>query len=209
MRRAVFIDALGTMLWLQPPWENVPAPIADEVGAERLRDAFIAEITYYREHIDEGRDASSLAELRSRCAEVLSREAGRRFTVEEMMAAIRFSPFPETAGALTELRELGLKLVCVSNWDCSLPDVLDGLGLAALLDGVVTSASSGTSKPDPGIFEPALRIAACEPGDAVHVGDTEDDLRAADAAGIPRLLIDRSGGGDIASLSEIRQHLGG
>jgi FMN phosphatase YigB (HAD superfamily) len=43
----------------------------------------------------------------------------------------------------------------------------------------------------------------------VHVGDTPaEDLDGARAAGIPALLLDRDGGGDIASLAELELHLG-
>jgi putative hydrolase of the HAD superfamily len=94
--------------------------------------------------------------------------------------------------------------VCVSNWDCSLPDVLDRCELGELVDGVVTSAGVGARKPDPAIFAPALALAECAPAEALHVGDTAaEDVEAARAAGIPALLIDREGGGDIASLAEI------
>jgi putative hydrolase of the HAD superfamily len=86
--------------------------------------------------------------------------------------------------------------------------VLERTGLGGLLDGVVTSASAGARKPDPAIFAPALELAGCDPEEALHVGDTpEEDVDAARAAGIRVLLVDRDGGGDIASLAEIEEHL--
>jgi putative hydrolase of the HAD superfamily len=126
-----------------------------------------------------------------------------------MMASIRFHSFPDAAPALRTLRDRGLKLVCVSNWDCSLAEVLAACGLGSALDGVVTSAAAGASKPDPAIFVKALRLAGCEPAEALHVGDTPtEDIDGAHAAGIPALLIDRSGGGDITSLSELEDLVG-
>jgi putative hydrolase of the HAD superfamily len=163
---------------------------------------------YYREHSHEGRDAASLAELRRRCAGVLSRELGREVSVETMMAAIRFRAYDDAAPALAELRDLGLRLVCVSNWDVSLPEVLARCGLEGALDGVVTSAEVGSRKPDPAVFTPALQLAGCSAADAVYVGDTPaEDVEGARAAGIRALLIDRSGGADIDSLACIRHHL--
>jgi putative hydrolase of the HAD superfamily len=86
--------------------------------------------------------------------------------------------------------------------------VLDRCGLAELLDGAISSAEAGHRKPDPGIFGPALELAGTSADRAIHVGDTaEEDLAAAEAAGIRALLIDRRGGGDIASLLEIVEHL--
>jgi putative hydrolase of the HAD superfamily len=103
-----------------------------------------------------------------------------------------------------------MRLVCVSNWDVSLPDVLKECGLADALDGVVTSADSGFRKPDPAIFGVALELAGCGADEAVHVGDTvAEDVAGAGAAGIRALHLDRSGGGDISSLSEIAAAVSG
>ena len=205
--RAVLLDALGTMVELEPPWKHL-APALGIEPDEGLVAAVRAEMAYYREHAHEGRDERSLAELRSRCATVLSDELGTEVAVETMMSAIRFRAYPDAAPALSELRRRGLRLVCVSNWDVSLPSVLAGVGLAEALVAVVTSAEAGARKPDPAIFELALERAGCEPAQALHVGDTPaDDAAGAAAAGIPHLLIDRDGGGEIASLAEIVFHL--
>ena len=124
------------------------------------------------------------------------------------MAAIRFRAYDDAAPALAQLRELGLRLVCVSNWDVSLPEVLARCGLGGALDGVVTSAQVGSRKPDPAIFRPALRLARCSATEAVYVGDTPaEDVEGARAAGIRALLIDSDGGADIDSLVCIRHHL--
>jgi putative hydrolase of the HAD superfamily len=207
MTRAVLIDALGTLVELEPPWAHLARALGTEPD-ERMVRAVRAEMGYYKEHSHEGRDPASLAELRGRCAAVLSRELGREVSVETMMSAIRFRAFPDAAPALAGLRELGLTVVCVSNWDVSLPEVLERCGLGDAIDGVVTSAEVGARKPDPAIFEPALELAGCAPGEALYVGDTPaEDLEAARAAGIRALIVDRDGGGDIDSLEAIRHHL--
>jgi putative hydrolase of the HAD superfamily len=208
MTRCVLLDALGTLVELEPPWPLLPAELRID-DQERAERAMRAEMRYYREHSHEGRDAESLADLRRRCAAIVSSELGREVTPDQLMAAIRFRAYPDVPPALAELRELGLHLVCVSNWDCSLPDVLARAGLAEHLDGVVTSAVVGARKPDPAIFAAALKVAGCDPGEALHVGDTRDeDIEGARAAGIRALLIRRDGGGDIESLAAIRHHLG-
>ena len=209
MTRAVFLDALGTLLELQPPWTLLRDRVPAEVPDERLMAALRAEMSYYREHAHEGRDDASLAELRDRCAAIVSGELGYEITVDELVESIRFSAYPDVAPALGALRDRGLRLIAVSNWDCSLPRVLERCDLEGLLDGTVTSAEAGARKPDPAIFAPALALAGCEPDEAVHVGDTaEEDVAGARAAGIRPLLIDRRGTeGDISSLEEIDQHL--
>jgi putative hydrolase of the HAD superfamily len=200
---AISLDALGTLVELEPPWEHLAAALGTDPD-KRLVNAVRAEMAYYKAHSHTGRDARSLAELRARCASILSEALGREVDVEAMMEAIRFRPYPDSAPALDALRRRGLRLVCVSNWDCSLPDVLERCGLAARLDGVVTSAGTGSRKPDPAIFAEGLKLAGADAGQALHVGDTlDEDVEGARAAGMRALYLDRDGGGDITSLTEV------
>jgi HAD superfamily hydrolase (TIGR01509 family) len=205
---AVFLDALGTLVELEPPWDHL-RDAAPGVPEEDLVRAVKAEMAYYREHAHEGRDPESLADLRKRSAAVLSRELGVEVDAEQLVAAIRMQAYPDSDPALRDLRARGLKLVVVSNWDCSLGEVLDRCGIGPLIDGAVSSAEAGFRKPDPAIFGPALAIAGTDPAHALHVGDTAaEDVAAARAAGIRPLLIARDGGGDISSLAEIVEYLG-
>ncbi|HEX2360403.1 MAG TPA: HAD-IA family hydrolase [Solirubrobacterales bacterium] len=214
MTRAVFLDALGTLVELEPPWlllrERVPPAVSDE----QLVAAVRKEMAYYKAHAHEGRDADSLADLRDRCAGVLSRELGIDVPTQALVDSVRMTAYPDAEPALRALRERGLKTIVVSNWDCSLGEVLERTGLSPWLDGAISSAEAGHRKPDPGIFAPGLELAECEPGEALHVGDTpEEDGEGARAAGIRVLLIDRdrpgTGDGEISSLTEIVQHLDG
>lgn len=203
--RAVLLDSLGTLVRLDPPAPRLRAQLADlgfEVDPAQAERAFAAEIAYYVEHHTEGRDASSLAELRNRCAAVLHDALGVpglpiATAREAMLASIRFDPYPDAAPALGELRGRGLRLVVASNWDCSLPEVLERAGLARLVDGVASSAEAGARKPDARLFYAALRLAGCDAGEAVHAGDSlANDVDGALAAGIRPVLVDRDGRGD-------------
>lgn len=206
--RAVFLDALGTMVELEPPWIGLREALDDDVPDERLVAAVRAEMAYYKAHSHEGRDPESLADLRERSAAVLSEQLGREVAVETLVESIRFAAYPDAVSLLEELRGRGVPAYCVSNWDCSLGEVLGRCGLAPLLDGVVSSAEAGALKPDPAIFALALDLAGCEPEEALHVGDThEEDLEGARAAGVRALLVDREGGGDLVSLVEVVDHL--
>jgi putative hydrolase of the HAD superfamily len=207
--RAVFLDVLGTLIELEPPWISLREMVPAEIGDERLIAAMRVEMAYYREHAHEGRDEESLADLRERCASLVSRELGLDITADQLVSAVRFSAYPDAVPALLGLRDRGLRLIAVSNWDCSLPRVLAQCGLDEMLDGTVTSAEVGAPKPDPAIFLAALELAGCEAEEALHVGDrAEEDVAGARAAGIRPLLIDREGpGGDISSLEQIDQHL--
>ena len=198
---ALLIDALGTLLWLDSPAEH----LREELGArgvvvtpDQAVRAFRAEVRYYLANHLQGRDAVSLAALRRRCAAVAAAEAGvdAALMLDALLAALRFRPFDDAAPALSALRDAHprLTVVAVSNWDCSLQDVLESTGLARHLDAVVTSADAGAAKPHPAIFELALRAAGTGPRNALHVGDSpENDVAGARAAGVRCVLIDRSG----------------
>lgn len=209
MRRlpeALLLDALGTLVALEPPAPKLRQALLSGFGvvvSEREAERSIAaEIAYYRSHLDEGRDQATLAELRRACARVmwasLPAEANERLDPEDLvpvlLESLEFTVFDDVRPALRELRDLGLRLVVVSNWDVSLTDVLRRLGLSPLLDGIVTSAAVGARKPAAAIFELALRLARTAPGRAAHVGDSVlEDVEGARAAGIEAILVRRDG----------------
>ena len=203
--RAVLLDALGTLVELEAPAPRLRHELAGRLGLyvseEDAQRAIAAEIAYYRVHLGEGRDPPSLAALRRRCAEVLWHELSGdepgaapqiEIVVDVLMASLHFRAFEDAPGALAALRKLGLAVVVVSNWDSSLPETLDHVGLAGLLDGVVTSAQAGVRKPGGAIFERALALAGARPEEAVHVGDSvAEDVEGARAAGIDAVLLAR------------------
>ena len=203
MIRAVTIDALGTLVHMQPPGPRLREQLREragvEVSEEQATAGFAAEIRYYLEHHLEGGDPESLAALRDRCAGVLRDALGIEqvelsVVREAMLAALRFEAFPDAAPALARLHAGGLRVVAASNWDSSLPQVLERTGLAGLLDGVVSSAAAGAEKPDARLFEAALELAEAAPQEAVHVGDRPDkDVDGARALGMRAVLIARDG----------------
>ncbi len=202
--RALLIDAMGTLVALRPP-----APLLRSLLAQRFgvvvseADAEIAlraEIRFYRARMHGARDPESLAALRLRCAAVLLQAlppVGVRepaALVATLLDSLRFVAHEDARAALLAVRERGARTVVVSNWDVSLPEVLERTGLAPLLDGAVSSAVAGAAKPDPAIFALGLSLAGARARDAVHVGDSpSEDVAGARAAGIDAILIDRPG----------------
>jgi len=221
---AILLDALGTLLALEPPAPRLRQVLADRFGltlsSGQARDAIDAEIAYYRAHLGEGADAASLADLRARCAEVLrgALPASDAMTAVSpqaltgaLLASLHFTAFPDAVPALAGARARGQRLVVLSNWDASLSGVLEAAGLAPLLDGIVCSAVAGARKPSPAIFEQALGVAGVTARHAIHVGDSiEEDVQGARGACIEPVLIrrDRSSGPPgvrtIATLAELR-----
>jgi HAD superfamily hydrolase (TIGR01509 family) len=209
MTRAVFLDALGTLVELEPPWVGLREHVPGEISDDSLVAAVKVEMDYYREHAHEGRDRDSLADLRERCAELITAELGTPISAQQLVDSVRFSPYSDAEPALRALRARELKLIVVSNWDISLSSVLENCGITPLIDASLSSAEAGSRKPEPEIFAAALELAGCEADDVLHVGDTpEEDRDGATAAGIRALLLDReNGAGDISSLAEIEDHL--
>ena len=205
--KALLLDALGTLVRLDPPGPRLRRELAERcrvrVSEAEATAAIAAEIRYYRAHLDEGRDAASLAALRRRCAEVVraalppSDELAKvddAALTEALLKSLHFSAFDDARYAIDAARRAGLGVVVASNWDVSLHEVLARVGLASLLNGIVTSAEVGARKPAPNVFEAALRLAGAAPSDALHVGDSVDeDIRGALAAGIEPVLLSRDG----------------
>jgi putative hydrolase of the HAD superfamily len=203
-RRAVLLDAMGTLLTFADPAPRLRAGLNErlgiDVGEAAARAAIRAEIAHYRAHLHRGRDARSLAALRAECAEAmrpaLGPAAGAPGTVltAALLDALAFVAYPDSAPALRALRADGHALVVVSNWDVSLHERLQETGLAELVDGAVASAVLGAAKPDGAIFARGLALAGADAADAWHVGDdVVADIEGALAAGIRPVLIARDG----------------
>jgi putative hydrolase of the HAD superfamily len=199
---AVLLDAYGTMVTLEPPAPALSAMLADEgfphpdaAVAEALR----AEILFYRANHDLGRDAASLADLRRRCAAVVARHLGGALPplgrlAELLVASLRFVLLPDALPALDALRDAGVRLAVVSNWDCSLPEELARLGIADRFEVTGVSAIVGARKPSPGLFHRVLGELGLPAESVVHCGDRPDmDCLGARQAGVAAVLVDRAG----------------
>jgi putative hydrolase of the HAD superfamily len=208
-RRALLIDAMGTLVALQPPAPRLRHELHSrygiELGVREAGAALAAEIAYYRSHMGEGRDATTLHALRLGCVRALAAALPRSAALDGvaetdlldvLLASLRFDAFADAREALLAVRARGVRVVVVSNWDVSVLEVLELTGLAPLLDGAVCSAVVGAAKPEPAIFEQALAIAGVAAPEALHVGDSPtEDVLGALAAGIEPVLIDRTGAG--------------
>ena len=101
---------------------------------------------------------------------------------------------PGAAEALAALREGGVRVAVVSNWDERLPKLLRDCGFdERALDAVVVSAEVLSDKPDGRIFDAALRRLGMSPEEAgavAHVGDSVvNDVEGARAAGFGAALL--------------------
>jgi HAD superfamily hydrolase (TIGR01509 family) len=184
---AVTLDAYETLVTLVDP---IPALIdaLAERGAERSPEVvlagFRAESEHYARRVSEGYDEPSLTRLRRDCASVFLEAVDASLDAEEFaptyIGAIRFQVLPGVVESLDRLRAFGVELAVVGNWDFSLRERLEELGLAHYFAVVVHAAR----KPSPNGLLQALSRLGVEPARALHIGDDEADERAARAAGM-------------------------
>ena len=96
--------------------------------------------------------------------------------------------------ALGRFKELGLKLVVLSNANGTVRKKLDRLGMSSWFTHIVDSGEEQVEKPDPRFFAIGLERAGAQRATTLHVGDLFNvDIVGARAAGIRAVLIDRGG----------------
>jgi putative hydrolase of the HAD superfamily len=101
---------------------------------------------------------------------------------------------PGTVEALERLRAAGYRLGVVSNSDGRAEEGLEVAGLRGFFEVVIDSQLVGFEKPDPRIFEAALRRMALTPEETLYVGDIyEVDVVGARRAGMEVVLLDPLG----------------
>jgi putative hydrolase of the HAD superfamily len=211
MIRAVFFDAAGTLFDARQPVADIYAALARQHGVEA--DPRVVDAAFRRAFssapglaFGPGRDSDELRRLerlwwQERVADTF-RGLGTFDDFEsyfnELFATFAdpatWSADPEAIATLRRLKEQGMVLGVISNFDYRLYGVLDGLGLAAYFDSVTISSEAGWAKPSPAVFEAALRKHAVEAAQTVHIGDSlSADVGGATAVGIAAVLIDRDG----------------
>jgi putative hydrolase of the HAD superfamily len=199
----ISLDALGTLIEVVDPVGGLVAALDERgvtVSREEAAHGLGAEMSYYRANSARAGTPEALEELRDRSTEVLTGALPESAAVigfaamrEALGEAVRFAPFPEVEAVLDALRAAGARLVIVSNWDISLYEVLDQIGLRGKVDAVVISAEEGLVKPDPELIWRAVSRVGGDRGSTVwHVGDDPaSDLEMARAASVLPVLVDR------------------
>ncbi len=198
------LDAFGTSLRLDKPFLRMKQNLSSRglnIPIEIIRDAFMAEMKYYRTHHLDGKDRLSLRDLRVRCAGVLFDSldtAGFRVDfppgekADILLSAVSFLPFEDLTPLIEACRKKGIRLAMTSNWDCSLSETLSDNGLEDAFDAVIVSSAEGVAKPDPALFEKVSVLTQTDPSLIMHIGDEYDnDYIPAIHAGFQAVLLDR------------------
>ena len=94
-------------------------------------------------------------------------------------------PFHQVPELIRTCAERGIKVVyCTSGAPEDIDDFRQKIGCDDVISGVVNSSDVEQSKPAPDIVRAALDAVGVAPENAVMLGDTVYDVRAADAAGV-------------------------
>lgn len=221
MRRydAVFLDVDGTLLWVDLDIEGYVRDLKPYAtnGFLTAKQAEGPIWESLRRHINENINYPTEEELAAfrrenarGVADSIGLDAPTEVLDEVMNRHILYNPYPEAEAVMEELKEIGIPLYVVSNWDVALATVLDDLGWTRYMSGIVASAKIGSEKPDDTIFEEALSAAGLPRDRVVHVGnDPISDIQGAAAAGIDAILRDREGGIEAPKAVEILPDLRG
>ncbi len=185
--RVIFFDAAGTLLGLPKGVAhhycevasrhglNVPKEVMNEAFRMTWREMPPPPTTKVRrEDDDKGWWRRFVGRVLDKCGVGPEAEIDRDALFEALYIEFArpgvWELFPEARAVLARVAseyELGI----ISNFDRRLRVVLSELGIAPLFKQVIISSEVGADKPDPWIFQEALRLTGVRASEALHVGD--------------------------------------
>jgi HAD superfamily hydrolase (TIGR01509 family) len=115
-----------------------------------------------------------------------------RARYDELAGDVR--PFPFARELLERLRENGLAVIlATSSPGDLLARAIEIIGIESSIDAMTSADDVHSTKPDPEVFETAMRSGGVDPHNALAVGDSIWDVRAARAAGIGCVAVETGG----------------
>jgi putative hydrolase of the HAD superfamily len=190
----ISFDLDGTLCAYERPVGDVLVAAFDRAGVEPFFDA-----DDYRTRFDEFADRTDgPAELRRECFAALAAERGRDAETGRRIAAAyeeqrdqrNVRALPGARETVERVAESARPLALVTNGPRAIQTTkLDALGLRERFDVVVCGGEDAPPKPAPEPFERALDATGIAPEDALHVGDSAEDVRGARAAGVESVLV--------------------
>ncbi len=104
--------------------------------------------------------------------------------------AVKSRPYPGVAGALTSFKKSGATLaVCTNKMEGHARALLDELNMSKFFDALTGGNSLGVSKPNPKHLTGTIELAKGSLNRAIMIGDSETDIRTAQAARIPVIAV--------------------
>lgn len=209
MIKAVFFDFYNTLATHHPPreeaWVNACRELGIEIEARTLFNSLPAADMYWRNEdsrspIDK-RPMEEKINFYAEYATMILHGAGAEISREialQILAKLRqhkweIKAYDDSLPILKELKNRGLILGLVSNVVQDMESTYTELGLQPYLDFKVTSSEVGCDKPQPEIFQAALKKAGIKSEEALYVGDQYDlDIVGARGVGMKAILVDRN-----------------
>ena len=101
------------------------------------------------------------------------------------------APYDGVREVLAELRGSGTRLaVCTNKIEAHAWALLDALELSQHFSAITGRDTFGVHKPDAGHLTGTIALAQGDPSRAIMIGDSETDIRTAQAAGVPVVAVD-------------------
>jgi phosphoglycolate phosphatase len=108
----------------------------------------------------------------------------------EANIAVESRPFPGAVEALERLKDEGATLaVCTNKREFLSRRLLQELALEGYFSAIAGRDTFPVAKPDPGHLIGTIRLAGGDPSRAVMIGDSDIDVRTAQAAFVPVVLV--------------------
>jgi len=188
--RAVLIDLDGTLLETAPDLAHAANCVRAHFGLTALAVQRVAQF------VGKGTDIlvhrSVTDDLHGRLPEAQFVQAKAVFEREYRAVNGTLSHvFDRVPQALARLREVGLGLACVTNKPSEFTHaLLERTGLLPALDAVVCGDEVPRRKPHPDLLLEACARLGVSPSAALLIGDSDNDVHAAHAAGCSSLLVE-------------------
>ena len=198
--RAVTFDVGGTLIEPWPSVGHVYSAVAAQHGVsvapEVLNRQFAAAWRTKKDFSHRRSDWSELVD--ATFTGLVETPPSRTFfsTLYDAFASPRaWRIYDDVLPILDHLRNRGVKLGIISNWDERLRPLLRELKLDGWFDAVGISAEIGQSKPSQLIFRSVAELLQVEAASILHIGDSlAEDFEGARAAGFQAMLIEGEGG---------------
>jgi putative hydrolase of the HAD superfamily len=208
MLRAIFFDAVGTLIYLPQSVGHHYALVGNWVGlsleAAELDRAFalVWEQMPLRPAVHRAREDDDkgwwrelvhrvLEEVRPKTNE-LDRDAFFEAAYSHFAEPGVWELYAEVPHVIEELRGR-FTLSIISNFDCRLRIILEHLGMTKFFRDIFVSSELGADKPDPALYERALAASGFSPNESLHVGDDPvNDWQPAAHVGMQVFRLDRA-----------------
>ena len=127
---------------------------------------------------------------------------------EQILTPDGWVPYADARAVVGELVERGIRVGLVSNVGFDIRPILRHHGFAELAARCTLSVDVGVTKPDPQIFQTALRALGGEPGSTLMVGDHESADGGAAAVGMRTLILPLTAPGTVHGLARVLELVG-